>query len=127
MKNRVVLICAAAMAAVSLPVSAAMKDLADNSLRDVSGQAYVLNVGINSYIAPFAYEVFTSKAPTEVVTTGHNLVATWAPGYPARVSTTRSLGLSKVNEGLSVATSRLQAIPYVGALVPAVSIGISNP
>ena len=122
MKNRVVLMCAAAMAAVSLPVSAGMMDLADSGLRDVSGQAYTLNVGMNSYAAPFAYEVFSSKAPAPVVTTGQNLVATWAPGYPSKVSATRSLGLSKANMGLTAATTRLQAIPYVGGLVPSVSI-----
>ena len=125
MKNRVVLMCAAAMAAVSLPVSAGMTDLADSGLRDVSGQAYTLNVGMNSYAAPFAYELFSSKAPAPVVTTGQNLVATWAPGYPAKVGAARGFGLNKVNESLTVATTRLQAIPYVGGLVPAVSISTS--
>jgi hypothetical protein len=122
MKNRVVIICAAALAAVSLPVSAGMTDLADSGLRDVSGQAYTLNVGMNSYAAPFAYELFSSKAPAPVVTTGQNLVATWAPGYPAKVGAARSFGLGKVNMGLTAATTSLQAIPYIGSLVPSVSI-----
>jgi len=126
MKKRVVLLFStAAMAAVSLSASAGMTDLADSSLRDVSGQAYLLNVGMNSYVAPFAYEVFSSKAPASVVITGQNLVATWAPGYPDKVSATRSLGLSKANMGLTAATTRLQAIPYVGVLIPAVSISAS--
>jgi len=125
MKNRVVLMCAAAMAAVSLPASAGMTDLADSSLRDVSGQAYVLSVGVNSYTAPFAYDVFTSKAPASVVTTGQNAVTTWAPGYPAKVSATRNFGLGKANAGLMAATTSLQAIPFIGSLMPAVSIGTS--
>ncbi len=126
MKNRIKLMCAAAaMAVVSLSASAGMTDLADSSLRDVSGQAYILNVGVNSYSAPFAYEVFSSKAPAPVVTTGQNLVATWAPGYPAKVTAARGFGLSKANMGLTAATTRLQAIPYVGGLVPSVSISTS--
>lgn len=125
MKNRVVLMCAAAMAVVSLSASAGMTDLADGSLRNISGQAYVLSVGINSYTAPFAYEVFSSKAPAPVVTTGKNLVTTWAPGYPAKVSATRSFALGKTNAGLTAATTSLQAIPFVGGLVPSVSISTS--
>lgn len=125
MKNRVVLMCAAAMAFVSLSAGAGMTDLADSNLRDVSGQAYTLNVGMNSYSAPFAYEVFSSKAPAPVVTTGQNLVATWAPGYPAKVSAARGFGLSKANMGLTAATTSLQAIPFIGVLVPSVSIGTS--
>lgn len=123
MKNRVVLMCsAAAMAVVSLSASAGMTDLADSGLRDVSGQAYTLNIGTNSYAAPFAYEVFSSKAPAPVVTTGKNLVATWAPGYPAKVGATRGFSLGMANMGLTAATTSLQAIPFVGGLVPSVSI-----
>ncbi|MGB5233657.1 MAG: hypothetical protein WBN85_00560 [Candidatus Macondimonas sp.] len=122
MKSHIVLMCAVAMAAGSLPASAGMTDLADSSLRDVSGQAYTLNVGMNSYAAPFAYEVFSSKAPAPVVATGQNLVATWAPGYPAKVGAARGFGLSKANMGLTAVTTSLQAIPYFGSLVPAVSI-----
>lgn len=126
MKNRFVLMCSAvAMAVFSLSASAGMTSLPDSGLRDVSGQAYLLNVGMNSYSAPFAYEVFSSKAPAPVVTTGQNLVATWAPGYPAKVSATRSFGLGKANAGLTAATTMLQAVPFVGALVPSVSIGTS--
>ncbi len=127
MKKRVVLLCSsAAMAVVSLSASAGMTDLADSSLGEVSGQAYVLNVGTNSYTAPFAYEVFSMYAPASVVTTGKNVVTAWAPGYPAKVSATRGLGLATVNTGLTAATTSLQAIPFVGGLVPSVSIG-TNP
>lgn len=125
--NRFILMCsAAAMAVASLSANASMTELSDSSLRDISGQAYdqayVLTVGTNSYTAPFAYELFTRKAPASVVTVGKNLVATWAPAYPGKVSTARSIGLSKANAGLTAATTTLQAIPYVGGLVPAVSI-----
>ena len=126
MKKHVVLLCStAAMAVVSLSASAGMTDLADSSLREVSGQAYVLSVGTNSYTAPFAYEVFSSKAPPSVVTSGKNVVAHWAPGYPAKVSATRSMGLATINTSLTAATTSLQAIPYVGGLVPSVSISTS--
>jgi hypothetical protein len=126
MKNRVVLMCAAAaMTVASLSASADMTNLADSNLRDVSGQAYTLNVGMNAYSAPFAYEVFSSKAPALVVTKSQNLVTTWAPGYPAKVTAARGFGLSKANIGLTAATTSLQAIPFVGGLVPSVSIGTS--
>lgn len=126
MKNRVVLLCSsAAMALFSLSAGAGMTDLADSSLRNVSGQAYLLNVGMNSYTAPFAYEVFSNKAPPSVVTTGQTLVTTWAPGYPAKVNAARSFGLGKANTGLTAATTSLQAIPFLGGLVPSVSIGTS--
>ena len=126
MKNRTMLFCvSSAMALASLSASAGMKPLSDQQMQSVSGQAYVLTVGINSYTAPFAYEVFSSKAPAAVVTTGKNVVTTWAPGYPAKVGAVRSAGLAVVNTDLSAATTSLQAIPFVGSLVPSVSITTS--
>lgn len=111
-----------ALAGFSMTVSAGMSDLSDHELRDVSGQAYVLSVGTSQYSAPFAYEVFVSKAPSFVVTYGQDLVSTYASGYPAKVSSVRTSGLNRANMGLSAATMALQAIPFVGPLVPSVSI-----
>ncbi|HBG29397.1 hypothetical protein [Candidatus Macondimonas diazotrophica] len=111
-----------ALAGFSMTVSAGMSDLSDQDLRDVSGQAYFLNVGLSQYTAPFAYEVFSSKAPSFVVDYGRDLVSTYASGYPAKVSSARSAGLDRANMGLSAATMALQAIPFVGPLVPPVSI-----
>ncbi len=104
---------------------AGMTPLSAQDLSEVAGQGYLLTVGSKSVAAPFAYDVYASKAPAPLVTTGQNLVGTFAPGYPAKVGMVRTAGVGKVNTGLSLATSGLQAIPFLGAFVP--SITLSTP
>ncbi|HXF08234.1 MAG TPA: hypothetical protein VNK45_06895 [Candidatus Acidoferrales bacterium] len=120
--NRSILMTVAglALAGFSAAPMAEMNPLSEQALGGVSAQGYVLTVGSKSFAAPFAYDVYASKAPAPLVTTGQNLVSTFAPGYPAKVAMVRSTGVGKVNTGLSLATSSLQAIPIVGGFVPSV-------
>ena len=127
MKNRVVSMCAAAMAAVSLSASAGMTDLADSRLSEVVAQGYVVAVGSNNYGLPFVYEVAASKAPGWVIGPQKNFVAAITPGYPAVVDTARANALVKVNDKLSATTSHLQTLPVVGGWVQPVSISTSTP
>lgn len=121
MKKYVVnMISTALLAGFSAVSMAEMNPLSAPALGEVSAQGYVLTVGSKPFAAPFAYDVYASKAPAPLVTTGQNLVSTFAPGYPAKVAMVRSTGVGKVNTGLSLATSSLQAIPIVGGFVPSV-------
>lgn len=111
-----------ALAGFSAAPMAEMNPLTEPALREVSAQGYVLTVGSKPFTAPFAYDVYASKAPAPIVTTGQNLVSAFAPGYPAKVGMVRSTGVGKVNAGLSLATSSLQAIPIVGGFVPSIML-----
>ena len=118
-----------ALAGFSAVSMAEMKVLSEPALAEVSAQTsaqgYVLTVGSKQFDAPFAYDVYASKAPAPLVTTGQNLVSAFAPGYPVKVGMARTTGVGKVNAGLSLATSSLQAIPIVGGFVPSVMLSTS--
>lgn len=111
-----------ALAGFSAVSMAEMNPLSEPALGEVSAQAYVLTVGTKPFTAPFAYDVYASKAPAPIVTTGQNLVSAFAPDYPDKVGMARTTGVGKVNAGLSLATSSLQAIPIVGGFVPSIML-----
>jgi hypothetical protein len=101
---------------------AGMSTLSQQDLSEVAGQGYILTVGSMPFAAPFAYDVYASKAPAPLVTTGQSLVSTFAPGYATKVGMARTTGVGKVNTGLSLATSSLQAIPIIGGFVPSIML-----
>ena len=130
MKKRIMMTVAGmALAGFSAASMAEMKVMSESALGEVSAQTsaqgYVLTVGSMQFDAPFAYEVYVSNAPAPLVMAGQDLVSTYAPGYPAKVGMARTAGVSRVNASLSLATSRLQAIPLFGASVPSITLSTS--
>lgn len=129
--NKRILMTAAGLALAGFTAApmAEMSVLSEPALSEVSAQGsaqgYVLAVGSKSFAAPFAFDVYANKAPAPLVTTGQNLVNVFAPGYPAKVGMVRSEGVGRINAGLSLATSSLQAIPIVGGHVPSVVLSIN--
>lgn len=127
MKKVVLLGSLAALAIASLPVSAQMSNLTDVQMRDVTGQSipgYTVTVAgsvTDTYTVPFAYQIFSSKAPVTASNIS-DLVAIWAPNYPSNVAATRSGFLTDVNGGLAAASGILQSKPLIGPFVPNVSI-----
>lgn len=124
MKKVVLLGSLAALAVASLPVGAQMSNLTDVQMRNVTGRSYTVTVAgvvTDIYTAPFAYEVFSSKAPGTAATV-NGLVGVWAPTYPGKVAATRSVVLADVNGGLAAASGILQSKPLIGPFVPNVSI-----
>ena len=121
-KHILMAVSGVALAGFSAVSMAEVKVLSEPALAEVSAQGYVLTVGSKQFDAPFAYDVYASKAPAPLVTTGQNLVSAFAPGYPAKVGMIRSTGVDRVNAGLSLATSSLQANPIFGTFVPSITL-----
>lgn len=112
----------ALLAVSSLSAQAGMERLSYQDMADVSGQAYVLTVGARSLAAPFAYDLVSSAAPSLVINGLAGAVGILAPNFPARVSSARNMAVGITNMAVGGAVGRLQMLPFVGGLVPLVSI-----
>lgn len=110
------------LAVTSLSAQAGMERLSYEDMADVSGQGYVLTVGARSLSAPFAYDLVSSAAPAIVTNSLAGAVGILAPNFPARISSARSMAVGITNTAVGGAVGRLQMLPFVGGLVPSVSI-----
>jgi hypothetical protein len=99
-----------------------MERLSYEDMADVSGQGYVLTVGSRSIAAPFAYDLVSSAAPAIVTNSLAGAVGILAPNFPTRISGARNMAVGITNTVVGGAVGRLQMLPFVGGLVPLVSI-----
>ncbi len=120
--NKSFWISGALLAATSLSAQAGMERLSYQDMAEVSGQGYVLMVGTHSLSAPFAYELVSSAAPAIVTNSLTGAVGILAPNYPALVSSARNAAVGVTNTAVGGAIGRLQMLPFVGGLVPSVTI-----
>ncbi|MGB3134045.1 MAG: hypothetical protein WBB04_05690 [Candidatus Macondimonas sp.] len=110
------------LAVTSLSAQAGMERLSYEDMADVSGQGYVLTVGARSLSAPFAYDLVSSAAPAIVTNSLAGAVGILAPNFPTRISGARNMAVGITNTVVGGAVGRLQMLPFVGGLVPLVSI-----
>jgi hypothetical protein len=120
--NKSLWMSGALLAVTSLSAQAGMERLSYQDMADVSGQGYVLMVGTHSLSAPFAYDLVSSAAPAIVTNGLAGAVGILAPNFPARVSSARNMAVGITNAAVGGAVGRLQMLPFVGGLVPSVSI-----
>ena len=112
----------ALLAVTSLSAQAGMERLSYEGMAEVTGQGYLLTVGARSLAAPFAYDLVSSAAPAIVTNSLAGAVAIVAPNYPVRVSGARNMAVGVANTAVGGAIGRLQMLPFIGGLVPPVSI-----
>lgn len=112
----------ALLAATSLSAQAGMERLSYQDMAEVSGQGYVVTVGARSFAAPFAYDLVSSATPAIVTNSLAGAVGTLAPNFPVRVSGVRNMAVGITNTAVGGAVGRLQMLPFIGGLVPLVSI-----
>lgn len=112
----------ALLAVSSLPAQAGMERLSYEDMADVSGQAYVLMIGTRSLSVPFTYDLVSSAAPIMVINGLAGAVGILAPQFPARVSSARNMAVGITNTAVGGTVGRLQMLPFIGGLVPSVSI-----
>lgn len=120
--NKSLWMSGALLAVTSLSAQAGMERLSYQDMADVAGQGYVLMVGTHSLSAPFAYDLVSSAAPAIVTNGLAGAVGILAPNFPARVSSARNMAVGITNTAVGGAVGRLQMLPFVGGLVPSVSI-----